>query len=72
MHMQGSREAETPVKTSMNVHFRIMALLLGVKIPWDPITAHVPQYLFCFLIGNYTMNSFPVQAMHLNATLAVF
>lgn len=70
--MQGCREAETPVKTSMNVHFRIMALLLGVKTPWDPITAHAQQDLFCFLIGNYTMNSFPVQAMHLNAALAVF
>lgn len=37
---------------SMNVPFGIMAVLLGVKTPPDPIIAHALQDLFCFLMGN--------------------
>lgn len=53
IHFQGySWVAVVLVQMSMNVPLRITAVLLGVKTPLDPITAHAPQDLFCFLMGN--------------------
>lgn len=52
------------VQMSMSVPFRIMAVLLGVKTPRDPITAHALQGLFCFLTGNDAMVSHSKSLLH--------